>query len=87
MDCPSCGRGITFIGDWDNAMQYRCHVCKYDISMARKKHTHDFKCECGQKINCEICGKKMSRWKSHGTLRHSECGHNKYYGIENENKA
>ncbi len=84
MNCPKCNRGLTFMGDWENAMRYRCEDCKYDISMKKIKHSHDFKCACGQKINCETCGKKMNRWKSHGTLKHTECGHNEYYGIRNE---
>lgn len=78
-----------FLGDWDKAMQYRCENCNYDISMLKivKTHSHQFACECGQRINCDVCGKKMNRWKSHGTLRHSQCDQNKYYGIEDEIKT
>ena len=35
MNCPSCGVGVTFLGDWDNAMQYKCEKCKYEISMTK----------------------------------------------------
>ncbi len=75
MNCPVCGIGITFLGTWDDAMQYRCDKCTYDISMTKNKieHKHQFVCNCGQRIHCDVCGKKLNRWKSHGTLRHSEC--------------
>ena len=33
MNCPSCGRGITFLGDWEQAMQYKCEYCKKEISI------------------------------------------------------
>jgi len=36
MNCPSCGIGITFLGDWNNAMQYECARCGYEISMMKK---------------------------------------------------
>jgi len=35
MNCPSCGVSVTFLGDWDNAMQYKCERCKYEISMTK----------------------------------------------------
>ena len=77
MNCPVCGRGITFLGTWDKAMQYRCERCKYEISMTKdkgKKHVHTYACTvCDQRTHCDVCGKKFGRWKNHGTQRHSEC--------------
>jgi len=46
MNCPICGVGITFLGDWDNAMQYRCDKCHYEIAMTQVKNTGKGKMYC-----------------------------------------
>ncbi len=45
MNCPSCGVGIKFLGDWNNAMQYECAKCGYEISMMKKNIVRQGKIE------------------------------------------
>ncbi len=54
MNCPSCGGSIVFLGTWDNAMQYRCVRCCYEIAMTKM-----VKKEKQRTLICKHCGWKI----------------------------
>jgi len=58
-----------------SGMLHKCNSgkCGECWTCINEPHKHEFVCNCGQRTHCNVCGKKMNRWKSHGTLRHSEC--------------